>query len=85
MSLLECGDTKAGHGRSSRPRRSPEEAPRPERAGERAARGGEPLFSAGEGVSVHSQRAVELSRTALANGHPEARKALRLLGETAER
>lgn len=39
------------------------------------------IYAAGEGVPTDRRRAEELFRTALANGHPEARKALRLLSE----
>lgn len=40
------------------------------------------MYAAGEGVSKNCDRAEHLFRTALANGHPEARKALRLLRES---
>lgn len=39
------------------------------------------MYAAGEGIARDVQRAEELFRRALASGHPEARKALRLLGE----
>jgi len=37
------------------------------------------LCAAGEGCSADRERAEQLFRTALANGHPEARRALQLL------
>jgi hypothetical protein len=40
------------------------------------------MHAAREGVPVNPARAESLFRMALANGHPEARKALRLLSET---
>jgi hypothetical protein len=40
------------------------------------------MYAAGEGVPKSSERAEHLFQTALGNGHPEARKALRLLGES---
>lgn len=39
------------------------------------------MFATGEGVPKDVRRAEELFRLALANGHPEARRALRLLSE----
>jgi hypothetical protein len=39
------------------------------------------LYAAGEGAPRDRRRAEELFQSALANGHPEARKALRLLKE----
>lgn len=39
------------------------------------------MFATGEGVPKDARRAEELFRLALANGHPEARRALRLLSE----
>jgi hypothetical protein len=39
------------------------------------------MYATGEGVAIDRKRAEELFETALANGHPAARKALRLLRE----
>lgn len=40
------------------------------------------MYAAGDGVSKDRERAERLFQTALENGHPEARKALRLLRES---